>query len=168
MASPRAVHTANEMTAPLQRKRKLIVQPQTGIDLDPMNQSFAFAAKIRAAAAAPASYYYSGRLERADALSDSSTASDPPAPSSAGFLLLSPKGMTKCFRRQSPRIDHFDAGRIMSFPSAGSRLRRGPCGLGPAVRAAGRASRHARRLRLPRRHRPAAAVASGRSRRRGI
>jgi hypothetical protein len=58
MASLRMVRTANEMTAPLQRKWKLIVQLQTGIDLEPMIRSFAFAAPIRATAAATASYYY--------------------------------------------------------------------------------------------------------------
>lgn len=63
VASPRALRTANEMTGPLKQKWKLIVQQQTGIDLEPMNRSFAFAAQIRAAAAATASYYYSWEAE---------------------------------------------------------------------------------------------------------
>ena len=48
----------------------------------------------------------------------------------------------------------------------GSVHRRRPCGVGPAVRASGRAARHARRLGVPRRHRPAEAVAPRRARRR--
>ena len=44
--------------------------------------------------------------------------------------------------------------------------RRRPCGVGPAVRAAGRAAGQPGGLAVPRRHRPVAPVASGRARRR--
>ena len=118
---------------------------------------------LSAAVEAFASYYYPERLGPADARRRSDDQPRPARLRSAGFLLpeKDQQMLQETITSDQPAAELAGLCRPAML---GGVHRRGPCGVGPAVRAAGRAARHAGGVAVPRRHRPAAAVASGRAR----
>ena len=88
-----------------------------------------------------ASYYYRWRSERLTRGISRFHQPDPPSLRSAGFLLLKRTRRCSADDRQGPRQRTL-AG-LCRAAALGALHGRGPCGLGPAVRAAGGAARHA-------------------------